>query len=227
MRIVKRLQEPESLRKNAVKWTKALLDAIEKAKKEGSKAPDSLYNHYKQPDILVRLRQMYGNGEVCYCCYCESIIDDVSYEQIEHRMPKRMSLDKYPERTYLWSNLHIACEKCNRSKGNKFNEGAPILDAATDTIADHLGYTLSPTKGVYRQTKSKRGITTVEHADLDRSSLRIARLKVWIETIKAIQEIVKFGSGAEAYTAKEMLRDKCDEEHGSLIKHLLDEGGLG
>jgi uncharacterized protein (TIGR02646 family) len=227
MRTVKRLQKPESLRKNDVQWTKSLLDAIETAKKKGSKVPDSLYNHYKQPDILARLQEMYGNGEVCYCCYCESIIDDVSYEQIEHRMPKKMSLDKYPEGTYVWGNLHIACEKCNRSKSNKFNEKAPILDATKDNIPDHLAYKLSPTKGVYRETRSKRGITTVQHADLDRYPLRIARLKVWNETIKAIQEIIKFRSGAQAYTAKKMLRDKCDEEHGSLIGYLLDEWGLG
>ena len=168
---------------------------------------------------------MYGDKDFSYCCYCESIINDISYEQIEHRIPKRKTLDEYPKRTFDWKNLHLACPKCNGHKANQYDENEPILDPAVDNIELHLGYKLAP-KGVYRETITQRGITTVEHADLDRSPLLKRRLKVWLAVEKTIEEIQKLGSDPRAYTAKKALRDMCCEEDGSLIKYLMKEKGV-
>ena len=223
MRNVTRVQKPDSLRKYAARWTKELLKAIDESKASGESVPDKYYDRYQKDDIREALRSMYGNGTFCFCCYCESIIDDVSFDHIEHRMPKKQSKDKYPEQTYNWDNLHLSCEKCNNHKRNRYNESAPILDAVVDKISEHLGYELSDTEGVYRETRSDQGITTVEDANLDRASLRKARLIIWNKTIKAINEIKKLGDDARTYTKKKILVDKCSEEHGSLIKYLLDE----
>jgi len=228
VRNVKREPIPNTLRENAEKWTEELLEAIEKSKKDKSKVPDRFYNHYKQEDVKAALLRMYGDGTLSYCCYCESIINDVSFEHIEHRMPKNQTKDKYPEKTFDWKNLHLSCEKCNNHKRNKFNEQHPILDATKDPIKEHLGYAVSESgKGVYRETITKRGLTTVQDADLDRPALRIARLKVYHVTLKAIKKIILLGNNPRAYTKIKMLCDKTKEEHGSLIEHLLDEWNIG
>lgn len=227
MRMVTRGTIPNSLREKAEQWTRKLLEAIEKSKADASKVPDRYYNKYKKGDIKKALLDMYGDGDFCYCCYCESIIDDVSYEHIEHRMPKNKSKSKYPKNTYDWDNLHLSCERCNVSKGTKYDGNAPILDATKNNIKKHLGYKLSCSQGVYRQALSKRGITTVKHADLDRKSLRKARLKVYHATFEAIQEIKSLSGDPRVYTAIKMLRDRTTEEHGSLIEHLLDKWDVG
>lgn len=228
MRTVSRGSVPENLRINAGKWTKELLNAIRQSKKTGDKVPDKYYNRYKKDDVKAALLRMYGDGDFCYCCYCESIVDDVSFEHIEHRMPKNQTKDKYPEKTFDWENLHLSCEKCNNHKSTDFDEQYPILDATKDPIKENLGYRVSKSgKGVYRETITKRGITTVKHADLDRPSLRISRLKVFHATSEAIKEIKRLGDDPRTYTMIKMLRDKTKEEHGSLIEQLLDEWDVG
>jgi uncharacterized protein (TIGR02646 family) len=227
MKNVKRSSEPLTLQKNKKKWTEELIKKIADCKRTGEKVPDRFYNKYKDKDILEALRKMYKKGDFCLCCYCESIIDDVSYEQIEHRMPKKKTLDKYPEKTFSWDNLHLACTKCNLHKSNKYAEDAPILDSVSDPIEDHLGYALDDAGGgVYRKPLTARGITTVEDADLDRPQLRFARVKIWNATLKSIQQVILSRDDSRTYTAKKILKDHCTGEHGSLIKYLMLEWGV-
>jgi uncharacterized protein (TIGR02646 family) len=219
---------PNSLAKNGAKWTKELLDAIEEAKKKGiKKAPEKFYIKYKKADVLKALKLMYGDDDFSYCCYCESIIDIVSYEQIEHRMPKRKTQNKYPEKTYDWNNLHLSCSKCNLNKSSQYDENHPILDAAVvDDIEKHLSYEVSPSLGVLRKTLSECGKTTVMHADLDRDALRKARFKVWVKTMDAIKNILSLKGDPSTYTAKKALQALSTGEHGSLVKHLMIECGV-
>lgn len=223
MKNVKRTPQPESLRKNGKKWTKELLKSIEDNKKNGTPIRESVYNRYNQDDVKDALKLMYGDEDgCCYCCYCESQINVVSYPNIEHRKPKAKK--KFPELTYDWDNLHIACEICNRLKGDKYDKQKPILDAVCDKpITKHLGYKLTPTKGVYRQTKSKSGITTVKHAQLDRRPLRMARLKVYNETMRAIEEIKRLGDDPRVYTEIKILQDMFSGQYGSLIEYLIHQ----
>ena len=79
MRNVKRGYLPRSLRIYSKKWTVDLLKEIKKSIKTGKRVPDRFYNKYKKNDVKEELMRMYGDGDFCYCCYCESIINDVSY----------------------------------------------------------------------------------------------------------------------------------------------------
>lgn len=227
MKKVKRGDIPGSLRRNAAKWTKDLLRAINKSKKSGESVPHKYYDRYRKADVKKALINIYGVGDFTYCCYCESVINDVSFEHIEHRMPKNQSPQKYPKQAFEWKNLHLSCGKCNEYKGTQYDEINPILDATKNPIKKHLGYELSNTNGVYRETLSDRGATTVEHAGLDRPQLRTARLTVWIETIKAIDIIRELGDDPRVYTKINMLRDLTKQEHGSLVEYLLDKHKVG
>lgn len=229
MRNITRTQEPESLRKNAKNWTKELLNAIKKVKRTNGSVPNKYYNQYRKDDIREALQRMYGDGTFTFCCYCESIIDDVSFNHIEHRKPKKKSLDKYPEETYNWHNLHLACGKCNGYKREQYNESEEILDAVLDRpIEEHLSYELAEAGlGVYRIGLSERGNTTIRHPKLNRLSLRMARLRIYNRTIKAIKQIKTHADKPQTKAKSQILYDMCEkEEHGTLIMHLLHEWGI-
>lgn len=221
MKNVKRLPIPNSLRENAKAWTDDLLTAIDNHKKKGEEIPISLKNQYKQDDVLETLKQMYSDGYGTYfCCYCETPIEPVSYPQIEHRKPKDINL--FPEDTFNWDNLHLVCQTCNTSKRTKWDYEHEILDAVVDVpIEEHLGYKVEFPEGIFRETLSNRGITTKEHADLNRKSLRLARLKLYGPIQEKIQEIISLGGDPKSNTAKEILIEKCKGQHGSLVKWLL------
>ena len=222
MRNVKRIDKPESLREYADTWTTELMEAIEKFRLEGVPIPKHLPNRYKNDDVLDALKRMYNDedGRV-YCCYCEAQISVVNYPHIEHRKPK--AHDLFPEHTYNWENLHLACEICNRAKSTKWDRDNEILDAVSDVpISNHLGY-CGGSGGIYRETLSNRGITTVIHADLDRPTLRKARMVVYVDTLNTITEIKALGNNPRAFTALRQLKDKCSGVFGSMIKSLLDK----
>lgn len=226
MKNVKRLPIPNTLRINSEKWKNDLLTAIDKNQKTGEKIPDVIRNRYHQEDVLDALKIMYGDGYGnYYCCYCESSIEPVSYPHIEHRKPKDKEL--FPEESFNWDNLHLACQTCNTNKGKKWNKENEILDPVVDIpIEEHLGYRVEIPEGVYRETISDQGFTTVEHADLDRPSLRRIRIEIWKTTIDVIREINTFGNSPRAETSKKILIEKCKGKHGSLIRWILKEWGV-
>lgn len=213
MKNVNRKSKPESLVNYASTWKDLLL----KAKDEG-KSFDYLLNNYRKDDIRETLEKMYSDDYGCYCCYCEGQIDEVSFEQIEHRKPKSI----YPEYAFDWDNLHLACQKCNTNKRDKWNEVNEILDAVLDPIKDHLGYEVD-FHGVYRLTLSNRGITTVEHADLNRASLLKGRTRVYQETMKAVDNIRSLGDDPRTYTDIRMLRDFVSGKYGSVIDWIINK----
>jgi uncharacterized protein (TIGR02646 family) len=215
MRDVCRVAEPQILGLNTAKWKKIVEEAIDN--KEA--VTDEMLRHYKQPEILASLKNMYSDEDGrCYCCYCETQLEIVDYPQIEHRKPK----GKFPECAFDWNNLHLVCQKCNTAKRDKWDAENEILDAAVDhPIKQHLGYKAGGISGIYRETLTQRGVSTVTHADLDRKMLRKARLEVFQTTILAIQEIKEMGDDPRVHTKMSMLRDKCSGQYGSLIEWLL------
>ena len=221
MRNVERVSEPNSLRENFEKWTNDLLTAIAYYRENGVKIRRTLKNRYNKKDILDALKQMYddGNGIPC-CCYCESPIEPVGFPHIEHRKPKDINL--YPEESFNWTNLHLACETCNKKKGTKWNGEHEILDAVIDLIEDHLSYAVEP-EGVFREKLSMRGITTIDHTDLNRKPLTKTRLNIYILMLQKIQEIKLSKDEPTINSVKSRLMAKCTGQHGSLIKWMLQD----
>lgn len=68
------------------------------------------------------------------CMFCQ----DSRGTDIEHFWPKAV----YPERTFRWPNLLLACTGCNRAKGDRFpraEDGTPLLiDPTAEDPWDHL-----------------------------------------------------------------------------------------
>ncbi len=137
MRNVQRVNKPTILEDNEINWRDDLLEefakgvATDKKRKQRIKR---LQRKYAHDDIKVALKRMYK-----FCCYCESRVRHVTIEHIENRKPK--ARDKFPECTFEWENLHLACPNCNWAKGDEWDEENPILDAVIDVpITQFLSY---------------------------------------------------------------------------------------
>ena len=217
MRTVKRRPIPQILADHAKTWTTQLLAEIARCEKSDEKVDDKFFDKYRDDDVRDSLRTMYAN----LCCYCEARINIVSYDHIEHRMPKR----RFPDQAYCWANLHLACQRCNIGKGVLWERRAPILDPSVDQIDEHLSYMESET-GLRRwpENDSKRGGTTIEHANLNRDKdddLPAERSKVFmvtLGTIRAANELHR--ELPDSPTPREMVRElraKCRDQFGSVI----------
>lgn len=207
---VTRPAEPLSLRNNATRWTNELLRKIEECNTENKKVPESSYNKYNKKDVKKSLERMYKK----LCCYCEARLGVVDFPHIEHMKPKKI----FPEDTFNWNNLHLACTKCNNFKGDKYDEKFPILDPSQDIpISEHLDYEL-----YWIIPKTKRGKTTEEHVDLNREDLSVVRREILERTLIVIGKVNVDPQNPENGVRRKQLGKKCKGEFGSLIKWAMD-----
>lgn len=214
MKNIIRLQKPSSLKKNSSRWTKELQEELAKGNKSDKKKVKSIYSSYNKPDIKETLNRMYNN----HCCYCESRVGVVDYPHIEHRKPKR----KYPELTFDWDNLHLACEKCNKIKGEEYNEKAPILDSTIGPpITKHLSYRIG-LGSIDRTHKTAMGETTIKHTKLNRGELGENRVKVYWQVMNVIDFIKNNPNDPDNELRKNDLEQLTRDQYGSMIKWLMD-----
>lgn len=165
---VKRTDSPKILKRKSAEWTtKNLLSA--NTKEQHSKAE----NKYRHKEIKEALCVMF-HGK---CAYCESKITHVDYGHIEHYRPK----SKFPELTFDWSNMLLACGVCNGSghKGDHFPEedkNGPLVNPCDEDPSQHFSFHYEPDcriASVYGITP--RGETTEKILGLNRNELRSYR----------------------------------------------------
>lgn len=226
MRNVKRLKiPPKSLKNNANKWKKTLLEKIDELNNTGEKVPDSYYNHYIKDDIKMPLINMYKG----LCCYCESRVDSVideteddgkkKYGHIEHLKPKK----KFPQNCYDWENLHLACADCNITKADKYDNKNPILDPVKDKQIENY-YTFELVGiGLHFNALKERAETTEKHVNLNRSSLLINRLEVYHNVINAFREWNKLKNDVEKRAKIRQLEKLAEGQYGSVINWALND----
>jgi uncharacterized protein (TIGR02646 family) len=217
MRNVTRSKAPPSLRKNRAQWTRDLLQAIAQANQKNTKVAETYYDKYKQRDVRDALMTIYSG----FCCYCEARIGVVAFEHIEHRRPKK----KFPQDTFNWRNLHLACPKCNQAKGEKWDSGNEILDAAgKEDIAAHLTYRLFEKTGLCYYPMTDRGETTIKHTNLRRQSLLENLSLIHRRTLILVAElnaaIARGRPGSD--TVKIELNELCKDEHGTVVQWTMN-----
>ena len=238
MRNVVRTDRPAILTSKSKEWTSELLNSMKgvdakkqrlKTGKKRHKIPASIWNRYRHNEVKQELQKMYGE----LCCYCEQRIGHVAFGNIEHRQPKSV----FPELTFDWNNLHLACPVCNTAKKDKWNSTHPILDAAVDLDINskHLSYKVTRLS-VERSALSDCGATTINHtslnrpvlADLEHNGTRNQVLCSVFHTVTDLRKIEKKSpTSPRLITAKAELRKQFKGEHGSLVefyaKKILDE----
>lgn len=229
MQNVKRLPKPNSLKLHGKTWTDALLEQIQISSITGKPVPDSYYNKYKKADIRDALNTMYNNR----CCYCESKIGAVDFPHIEHLKPKRskdgIPPKTFPEFTYDWENLHLACARCNNAKGTKYNYEYPIIDPVFDVpIEDHFMYNLGADGTINWTPRTKRGQTTKDHTNLNRYELGQARYAIFREVLNILVQIKTNPDNPanELVLSDLKLRVSKYSSYGSVIKFYTSQFGF-
>ncbi len=183
---------------------------IEKAIRERNSHNFSHY--YSHKDVKEALEIIYNEK----CGYCESKTKHVSSLQVEHYRPKAkveedLTHNGYYWLGYEWSNLLLACPKCNEqgAKGNKFpisgvrvsvhstkyladkfpliNEEPLLLNPEIDNPREHFIF------DAYGKIESytTKGIKTIEICKLDRDKLNIMRrAEIITDIIISIENLI-------------------------------------
>ncbi|NJK59184.1 MAG: HNH endonuclease [Oscillatoriales cyanobacterium SM2_1_8] len=198
---------PPILQENAEGWHAELLALRQqKAPKKQTGKVQQRYRHKQVKAALVKA--FHGR-----CAYCESQITAVTYGAIEHFFPK----SRYPDRTFAWENLLLACDVCNSRKGDTFPlqaDGAPLLvNPSAEDPADRLQFDWNPITGLASiYGRDRRGEAVVTLFDLNGTAGRtdlMARRSGYVKKLAALQKLAASNLPAQA-EAQALLREAGD-----------------
>ncbi len=145
--------EPEELHRNCASWTNEYL-AASNADRRSSKY-EGRYKKFKN-DLFSETHEK--------CAYCESKFRESYFGDVEHIEPK----SKYPEKTYMWTNLTAACAICNNNKRAHDDSNLPLINPVTDEPSDYI-----QAFGPYLTHKSpgNKGEASITVLELNRAEL--------------------------------------------------------
>lgn len=165
-----------------------------------------IYGHKSVKDALI-------NAQHGKCCFCEGLFKAHAYGDVEHYRPKssvrqaRKAKALYPGYfwlAYSWDNLFWSCQICNRTNKKDF---FPLIDPAK-RVRSHKGdlaieepLLLNPSapedprnhikfRGNLAFGVTKRGRTTIEIVDLNRTDLAEERLD-HLKKLRGLLDIVR------------------------------------
>lgn len=174
---------------------------------------EALKTDYKYPENKkALLESSFGK-----CIYCESKITHIDYGDVEHIKPK----SKYPQLKFEWSNLGIACTKCNRTfKNDNYDEYTPFINPFEE---DPSVFLIAAGAFLFQKRGSERGEITIHGLGLNRPEL-IEKRQSKIDIInKAIDACFKTKNPTIKKLALESLKIEIEEnkEYSFIIKALF------
>lgn len=185
--------EPHILSSNKATWTGLLLAHIQ----SGQKVPDSIKQKYNNEEVKAALKSESRNK----CMYCESSVSHVTFEHIEHIKPK----SKYPNLTFEYSNLGLACPKCNMNKSDTYDENTPFINPYCDNPNNHF---IAIGAFIWAKAGDNRAKITEIEIDLNRPEL----LEIRGERMKIIKDLIdKYNTTPEGIL-KESLKKEIEKE---------------
>ena len=201
--------EPQVLVENAERWTGEYKSW--RKTRHGNEP-----RRYAHEEIRETLREeTFGK-----CAYCESQIGHVSYENVEHKKPK----SKVPELVCTWTNLTVACPRCNVNKGDYHDEQCPILDPYVDDVETEIEF-VGPLALPRGGPTARVSINVLQ---LNRKNLVSARL----EALKGIELMVDSMQRTPDQTLRKAiwseiaLRMKPDAEFAAMVRDFVDDRKL-
>ena len=187
--------EPKILKDNKTAWTNTLMGHIRK----NEDIPKALASNYNQPDVKSSLKT-----ECRYkCMYCESVVSHVAHEHIEHIKPK--AKNKFPELTFEWQNLGLACPVCNMNKGADYDQQAPFINPYVD---DPDQFMIALGNFIYNKPANVQAEITVRSLELNRPELIERRM----ERLEAIKSLIERYHSQNNATLKTAILDEIQQE---------------
>lgn len=203
--------EPAVLTANKNTWRDELLDLIAK----NQPIPASLYTAYNKTEVKDALR-LEGYSK---CMYCESKVEHITDLHIEHIKPKAKT--KFPELTYEFSNLGLACPICNRNKSDTYDPVLPFINPYVDNPSNHFNVVGA---FVWAKSDDSRAKLTENEIGLNRPDLLEARG----ERMKTIRALLDSYMNEPNATLKESIRRQIlkevenDKTYSFCCKSLVD-----
>lgn len=177
--------------------------------------PKSLSTKYNQDEVKDSLR-VESNSK---CMYCESKVEHISDLHIEHIKPK--AKDKFPDLTFEYSNLGLACPVCNRGKSDTYDAVLPFINPYIDDPANHF-YAVGAF--VWAKPGDDRAKLTENEIDLNRAELvetRGERMKIIRELINTYH--IQVNLTLKASIKKQILMEvEKDKIYSFCCKTLVD-----
>lgn len=187
--------EPNILRDNKASWTEKLLEHIRK----NEDIPKTLASNYNHSDVKSALKTECRNK----CMYCESVVSHVAHEHIEHIKPK--AKNRFPELTFEWQNLGLACPVCNINKGADYDQLAPFINPYVD---DPDQFLVALGNFIYNKPANDRAEITVRSLELNRPELIERRM----ERLEAIKSLIERYHSQTNATLKNAILDEIHHE---------------
>ncbi|ORI16960.1 hypothetical protein BJD99_10790 [Rhodococcus sp. 1163] len=144
----------------------------------------------------------------------------VSFGDVEHIKPK----SKFPDEVVKWSNLTLACQRCNNAKLDYYSDVESILNPYIDDPLDHLIFAGDL---IYHKPGSVMGYTTVSQLKLSRLELVAARRRR-LDLIATQLRNIEVAPNCEiASTLREMLLDDYKSgEFRNSVRSILSMHGF-
>jgi len=180
---------PQILVEMAEKWTTQYIDSEDPRPRVWSNA-----------DLIAALRRETHEK----CAYCEGVMLDVSFDQVEHILPK----SKFPRLVVEWDNLTMACQACNTAKGIYHDESAPLINPFSIDPMDHLNF-IGPV--IDGKPEDSMGQRTVDKLKLSRPGLVMQRVER-INLIRRLLRIWGLAQGSDKETAADVIRDELTDD---------------
>ncbi len=175
MRRLSKGPTPQVLIDNEAQWTKELV-ALRAGDAGVPRAAETRYRHHTVRAAIV--------GEAKgKCVYCESSLTHAQPGDIEHFRPKSL----IPELAFTWTNLLLACRKCNHAKGEYDNTAKPLVNPFFEDPDDFLRAFGCIVEG---RDPQGRGMVTERACQLNRPDLLLWRSKA-IQAIKPLVDLWK------------------------------------
>lgn len=172
--------QPAILAEKGAEWLSALTTKLA-AGQEPSTYEKGRYRHADIKSALIA--ETHGK-----CAYCEAKLLHIAFGDVEHIAPKSRDVNL----TFVWTNLTLACDKCNTFK----SKSEFIVDPYTEDPEELFNFIGPMILGV---PNSEKAVNTEKVLQLNRGELverRIAR----IQTVSSLIILIK-------HTKSEALRE--------------------
>ncbi|MEU7782775.1 HNH endonuclease [Amycolatopsis sp. NPDC049159] len=204
MRRIAKSEKPGVLSEKAEQWT-----AEYKAATEKKPTP------WKHEEIRAALRSETDSR----CAYCESEINSVTYDQIEHILPK----SRFPDLVVDWNNLTLVCPRCNNLKRDYYDPGEGLVNPYVDRPSDHIVFLGS---WIWPRPGNGRGKKTVDILGLCRAEL-VQRRQRRLEWMMSLVEQWKAADGEYRERIQEIINDDFEAgEYQAMVEAFLGEWGF-
>lgn len=153
------------------------------------------------------------------CAYCESSMRGITWNHVEHVLPKV----QFPQLVVAWQNLTSACPICNVNKGPYYSESAPLLNPYVDRCDERIVFAGSLPLSALGDTQGARTVAVLK---LDRPDLVSEREKRIRAVNRALEEWNAADPMDKIWLADGIRIDAADGEFTVCVKSFLRSRGF-